>query len=357
MIIAGLIALTLLSKQNAGVGQPTSKVGQLQAYTGPKKRVAVPGFTSKVDSISVASTMPSGQFGSTVVPIDATGPMGIGEGMADMLNTALVDSKRFIVLERKDLKDLADETGTASADAPPTVILTNGGATNGTTPPPPFETSTYIKNAKLLGAQLMIRGSLTELSYSKTTSSVGNDLIGLDKATFVATCAVDLKVIEVETGRILDSVRAEGKSESRATSSGVSFAGIHLGEQKFQANPLVKAIRQAIESGVKTICTRLDILPWEARVASTSLKDGTRLLYLNFGSESGLKDGTALEIFRPGATVVDPQTHLIIGREDDTVIGKCTIRNATKTMTIALCPEAVVANVGDGVRLPSHSYL
>lgn len=336
-----------------GVPVPTQG-DKLPPYMGPKKRAAVPGFVSKVDAIQVAAVMPSGLYGMASVPLDFSGPMGIGDGMADMLNTALIDSQRFVVLERKDLKEAMDEI-TQSNPAP----AAGGGigSAGATTPPASLIDPTSAPQAgKMLGAQVLIRGALTELSYSKSESSAGGGVIAagadLEKVSFTAICAIDLKVIEVETGRILDSVRAEGRAESKAKLSDVQIAGIHFGQQSFQASPLAKAIRVAIVEGVKQVCQRLDKIPWEARIASVADKDGKKTLYLNFGSDVGLKAGAELEIFHPGALVIDPQTRVVIGREDDVVIGKCTIRSATKTMTIANATSDLAVAIGDGIRLP-----
>jgi curli biogenesis system outer membrane secretion channel CsgG len=353
------ILLVLLAPQQAAPNQNTKEPGKLPPYTGPKKRAAVPGFASKVDVITVAAVMPSGQAGSTTIPLDMTGPMGIGTGMSDMLNTALINSQRFVVLERQDLKDVLDELGPPPTDpvasAGGGIISATGGATVGTPLTARIDPTTAAKPGKLLGAQILIRGSLTELSYGKSQRSAGGGILSAaanqESVSFTAICAIDLKVIEVDTGRILDSVRAEGKAESKAKILDLEVGGVHFGQQKFEASPLAKAIRNAIENGVKLICKRVDAVPWEARIALVSEKDGKKTLYLNFGADVGIKSGTELEIFRPGAIVVDPQTSVVIGREDDTVLGKCVVRSSTKTMTVASLLTDAPAALGDGIRL------
>jgi curli biogenesis system outer membrane secretion channel CsgG len=293
--------------------------------------------------------------------------------MADMLNTALIDSQRFVVLERADLKDVLDELGPPPGELPPIggTVATTGttgsvggvgagkigpGATTGSSVPSALiDPASAPKTGRLLGAQVLIRGALTELSYKKSETSAGGGVISsianLENVSFTAICGIDLKVIEVETGRILDSVHAEGKAESKAKALSLDFGGVHFGQQKFDTSPLAKAIRAAIDEGVKQICRRLDEIPWEGRVATVTDHDGKKTLYLNFGADVGIKPGAELELFRPGAVVVDPETHLVIGREDDVVLGTCTIRNSTKTMTVANLVTDAQVTAGDGVRL------
>jgi curli biogenesis system outer membrane secretion channel CsgG len=323
-----------LSIQNSVTSPPKVIRGddvRLPAYFGPKKRAAVPGFAVKVSSILFPIALPSGGYKTT--KLEVTGNMDIGDGMADMLNTALIASKRFIVLERKDIADVTAELALPGVD--PASVAGPG---------------------KLLGAQILIRGALTELSYSKSNNEIGGggavgDFIDAKSASFTANCAIDLKVIEVETGRVLESVRTEGHAYSKAKSIDLQVGDIQFGQQKFETMPLAKAIRNAIDLGVRELCKKVDDVQWEGRIATITEKDGVKLLYLNFGTEVGIKDGDALQVFRPGATVIDPQSRIVIGREDDVVLGKCRIRNGLKSMTVAMLTEGTDIKVGDAVRL------
>ena len=330
--------LLVLAFQNPVAGQAKVVTGQntqLPPYTGPKKRAAVPGFAVKVNSIMFPIALPSG--GYKPGKLDITANMDFGDGMADMLNTALIGSKRFIVLERKDLADVTAELGLPGVD--PTSIAGPG---------------------KLLGAQILFRGAVTELSYSKTNTDIGGggavgDFIDAKSSSFTAICAIDLKMIEVETGRVLESVRTEGRAYSKAKSIDLSVKDIQFGHQTFEVMPLTKAIRNAIELGVKELCKKVDETPWEGRIATITEKDGAKLLYLNFGSEVGIKDGDTLQIFRPGTVVIDPLSRVVIGREDDVVLGSCKIRNGGKTMTVAFLSDGADVKVGDAVRLMPKS--
>src|SRR5205823_6537126 len=115
------------------------------------------------------------------------------------------------------------------------------------------------------------------------------------QASYVATCGVDIKLIDVETGQILDSVKGEGKAGNKTKNIGFTSKQFSFGSTSFENSSIAKAIRAAIQDGVKKILARTDKLPWEARIASIS----SNLLYLNFGADTGIKEGTVLEVFRP----------------------------------------------------------
>ena len=122
---------------------------------------------------------------------------------------------------------------------------------------------------------------------------------------------------------------------------------VSFGTSSFESSSIAKAIRAAIQDGVKKLLTRTDKLPWEARIASIS----SNQLYLNFGADTGIKEGAVLEIFRPGKAIVDPQTKVVLGREDDVVLGKCRVQTLKPKFTIALVTDGTGFEVADGVRL------
>ena len=70
-------------------GGPGMAEAQLEAYDGPKARIAVSRFTDKTGK---------GWW---------TG--AIGDGMSDMLATALFNTNRYIVLERQALQEVLEE--------------------------------------------------------------------------------------------------------------------------------------------------------------------------------------------------------------------------------------------------------
>ncbi|MFI5385944.1 MAG: CsgG/HfaB family protein [Fimbriimonadales bacterium] len=299
-------------------------------YTGPKKRAAVSGFDLNIKELRIYSDYtPSGAPAAASIDIDS--PSEFGTGMADMLVTALIDSKRFIVLERRDMKDIESELDLQKSNAV-------------------GEDST-VKAGKLLGAQVLVRGSLTELSYKKNVTGLGGGVIEdvqASQATYAAICAVDIKLIDVETGQVLDSVKGEGKTVNKTKSIGFTAKQFSFGTSSFETSSIAKAIRMSIQDGVKKLLERTDKMPWEARIASIS----SDLLYLNFGANSGIKEGTVLEVFRPGKAIVDPQTKVVLGREEDVVLGKCRVRTLNPKFSIAVVTEGTGLEVGDGVRLP-----
>ncbi|MDX1625916.1 MAG: CsgG/HfaB family protein, partial [Wenzhouxiangellaceae bacterium] len=91
-LLAGCPAGTTTNVRDSS-GQSMAEA-RAEAYNGPKARIAVARFENK----TAQSTGYAGWYNPQ-----------IGDGMADMLTTALVNSGRYIVLERANLDTVLNE--------------------------------------------------------------------------------------------------------------------------------------------------------------------------------------------------------------------------------------------------------
>lgn len=169
-----------------------------------------------------------------------TGP--IGDGMADQLATALVNTNRFIVLERQALQEVLKEQDL--------------GATGR------IRSDTAAAIGQIEGASLLVLGAVTEFEggasgggggASKSGGSIiGSILGGFEKAHM----AIDLRIIDTKTSRILAAKSVEGNATN------VNLKGL-LGAydndilnsnlSAWQNTPTEKALRICIQEAVKLI--------------------------------------------------------------------------------------------------------
>lgn len=315
----------------ANAAKGAAKKKEPPPYTGPKKRLAVMDMEVKINS--AASATPSSGNGSTT--IDIPSPTDFGTGLTEMLTTALVNTHRFVVLERKALQDIQNEHN-----------LGNSGSVDPTA---------AAKSGRLLGAQAIMRGAVTEFSFKK--SSIGGaGIIGkigdLSHGEGEAYVALDIRFYSTETGEVLDSVKAEGRAKSHGTQFDLTEGDIKIGGDSFDNSPLGEATRHAIEDAVKKIVLRMEKVPWEARVAEIE-KDGDHLgsVYVNAGSAMGIKAGDEFEFYKPGRDIVDPQTKVAIGRTKDHRFGHGKVESVTDNLAVVTISEGTDYAVGDVVRL------
>ncbi|MHB8635336.1 MAG: CsgG/HfaB family protein [Fimbriimonadaceae bacterium] len=287
----------------------------LPPYTGPKKRLGVMDLEVKVTA--TAATNPTPQGGTTTVQtIDVPQSTDFGTGLTEMLTTALVDSNRFLVLERKALPDIQTEQAlSASPSADPNAAL---------------------KPASILSAQALIRGAVTEFSYKSSStggSGILGNVLGVSHTASEATVVLDIRIYDASTSVILDSVKGVGKVKASGTSANLNVYNVNLGASNFQSSPLGEATRRAIADCVRQICQRMAKIPWEARVAD--LEADGQTLYINAGSAMGIKQGDEFDIYHPGRDIIDPDTKVVIGRTKDTKCGHVKVDTVTAGLSIA----------------------
>jgi curli biogenesis system outer membrane secretion channel CsgG len=194
----------------------------MERYDGPQARIAVGDFHAKA--------------------ADAT--IEIGNGLREMLLTSLFNTNRFIVLERQAIKDI--------------MLEQNLGASSR------VKKDTATPKGQLEGAELIVYGAVTEFKSGASGMGIGIGMPGipltLGGGTKNAKMAIDLRVVETGTGRIVFATRVEGKASDFSTSIGTQIGGgrttmpVTLGSYK---NPSMEnAIRVCIDKAVQFLCTK-----------------------------------------------------------------------------------------------------
>lgn len=171
-------------------------------YDGPRMRIAVTAFEYRA----------------------AKGGHDIGDGMTDMMTDALVNSGRFIVLERERLAEVMAEQDNLDSGR--------------------FRAETVAPKGELEGAQLLVRGSITQFEPDCAGGSI---LIAGSKQSCLA---INIRIVDATTGRVVSATTVEGTAAN--SSVGLIFAGGNLpvGLGAFRRTPMEAAIRNAIEAAV-----------------------------------------------------------------------------------------------------------
>ncbi len=321
------------AKAKPATAEPKSGRAAVSRYTGPKKRLGIMDMEVKVTATSAMQPMSNGGMTQTTT-ISIPPPTDFGTGLTEMLTTALVDSGRFICLERKAMMDIQGEQALMSG--------------------PLADAASAPGMGRLLGAQALIRGAVTEYSYN--ASSTGGSAsflkgIGLAASRAEAVVALDIRIYDAATGVIIDSVRGEGRASASAVGVTVDKPEWQMSTSGFKQTPLGHATRQAIEQAVALICDRMATMPWEGRIADIEEESVPQpTVYINAGSKVGLKEGDTLRILRPGRTIVDPETRTVIGRTKDAVLGNCRLTSVNEGVSVAEATDGQGFKIGDVVR-------
>lgn len=227
------------------------------------------------------------------------GQWDIGSGMADQLTDALIQSKQFVVMERQTVRDVLGEQD----------LATSGRARK----------SKSAQTGKLVSAQILIKGTITEFESASTGSDTGVSIMGFNVGASkgVAHVGLILRLIDTTTGEVLDSQRVEGEAKSGRFKFSGSVSGIGFGNKAFKKTPIGKATQIAIDNAVEVIATKLRALPFQGHVIKVTGND----IYVSTGIKTGASVGDVFTVYSRGEEVVDPVTGELLGVEE-TTLGK-----------------------------------
>jgi len=163
-------------------------------------------------------------------------PLEIGDGLREMLMTALFESRRFIVVDRLDGAGIsAEQLLSDSFLSDPDAILAQG---------------------RMDPAEVLVYGAVVKLEG-------GGMGLGL-KIPFVpvkfggayhkAKVAVELRVVDSATGRVLAANTVEGRALSGRGNVGISESGLPFELEAFRNTPLELALRDCIYRSVIDLC-------------------------------------------------------------------------------------------------------
>jgi curli biogenesis system outer membrane secretion channel CsgG len=254
----------------------------LSAADAPKPRVAVLEFKNKAEGYAWAWYR-------------------AGEAAQDMFVTELVRKGGFRVMEREKLEAILQEKDLQlSGDIDP---------------------KTAVKLGKMIGVEYLIAGAVTELGVADRDVSVPSYLFGgrlpsVDVRSQKMDAAVDARAFSTQTGEI---VWADTASESTSDSS-VYVAGAGGGvEDRRKLDRLLRpvVVKLAESLGRTKISTSgLGGASDASGVVGKIAKAGGGAIYVNVGSEAGIKEGDEYDVYRPGDVIKDPDTGEVLGANE-----------------------------------------
>jgi curli biogenesis system outer membrane secretion channel CsgG len=223
-MLGGCVAPTTETEATVTSGSGASiQQAQAEAYNGPKARVAVSRFEDKTGK---------GWY---------TGK--IGDGMADQLSTALFNTNRYILLERQQLGDVLQEQDLGASGR--------------------VRQDTAAPIGQIEGAELLITGAVTEFEDKASgggggVGGFGGGVVGAVLGGFSnAHMAIDLRVIDTRTSRIVAATSVEGKASDfdAGGALGGYFGGGAVGGALggWKNTPREKALRVCIQKAVNFI--------------------------------------------------------------------------------------------------------
>ncbi len=190
-----------------------------QAYQGPKCILAVEAFAVEVPGA----------------------PLEIGNGLTEMLQTALFECNYFIVVDRSDTQGIsAEQLLSDSFMANPDAILAQG---------------------QMDPAELLVYGTLTALEGGGSGLRVKAPWVPLKVSGgyHKARAAIGLRVVDAASGRVIATAQCSGSAASGRGALGTALGGMDMPVElkMFKNTPLELCIRDSIYRSVVEICKNI----------------------------------------------------------------------------------------------------
>jgi len=277
--------------------------------------LAVMGF---VLPLAAAADLPIIGITKIKAPVDDDGFYTRVNTKADnfqtMLETQLIKTQRFTVMERNRVDEVLAEQGLNNefGDAQ----TAQGGFNVG-------------------GVDYLVYGAITKFGQTKKVMATG----GFSTAQLVTEFVADIKVVDASTGEIRKAETAEVELKTAGAVSTGDFASGNA-----DADPLSDAQRAAAKKVAAIIAT--GIFPLE-------VVKGGDTIYLNYG-DAILDAGDVLTVFRPGEELIDEATGINLGAEE-TVVGSIKVTEATAKCSKASLISGAEPERGDLARIDRKS--
>jgi curli biogenesis system outer membrane secretion channel CsgG len=243
----------------------------------------------------VQGQMPQGGV-QTTETVNLPPPPEFARTLTEILTTALMNTGRFVVLERQQMQAVIAEQDLNAAGR----VNKETGAAQG----------------HIIGAQAMITGDIT--GYSYTQQSLGGVALNVIRNTKVsasrvsASVIVDLRLIDAATGEVLASAKGNGSASSTGMAGDLTKGDQQISASGAWSTPLGQASRAAITKVVQTLVAGMPEPRWSAKVVE--VRDG--VVYLNAGTDGGVSPGQVLEVYEVQQPLIDPDTGRNLGAPD-----------------------------------------
>ncbi len=229
------------------------------------------------------------------------GEWKLGGNLTMMLESALYDSGRFVVVERENLGN---------------VIVEQDLAASGRTAP----AKKVAQTGKIRSARYLAKGAVMELEDGTSGGDAGVGIGGVRVGGGKKSAHISLIVtlVDTTTGAVIAKERIVGKASSTALKLGVSLGGVDTDLGGFKKTPLGQAAQECVDQAVVFIAQKMNEIPKEGSVIKATSKG----VIINRGSTFGVEAGQMLIMQEEGEELLDPDTGEILGVEDGKVIGK-----------------------------------
>lgn len=240
------------------------------------------------------------------------GSWDLGDNLSLLLESALFDSGRFVVVQREKLRDVIAEQDLAAS-----------GRTAGA--------AKVAQTGKIRPAKYLATGAITEAKENTAGSDAGINIKGfrIGGAKSTASITAIITLTDTTTGEIVAKERVVGKAGGAGLRVGYSGAiGGELGG--FAKTPMGEAAQDVINQAVAFLAKKMEEYPFEGNVVRVT---NNGQIIINRGAEFGVEVGQSLVMVTEGEELVDPSTGELLGTEEGEQIGTAKVAKVSEKVS------------------------
>jgi curli biogenesis system outer membrane secretion channel CsgG len=251
-----------------------------------------------------------------------SGSWDLGDNLSIMLESALFDSGRFVIVEREKLTDVIAEQDLAAS-----------GRT---------AKSNVAQTGKIRSARYIGTGAITGVEDNQSGGGGGLSFKGIRIGGGKSEAQINLivKLIDTTTGEIVAKENIVGKAGNTSLNVGLDVSGVSTDLGGFKKTPIGEAAQDCINQAAAFIAKKMEEFPFEGAVIKVTDKGQ---VLINRGTEFGVEVGQELVMTTAGEEIMDPDTGESLGKEDGEVIGKVKVSKASEKMSYCDVTEGEAA--------------
>jgi curli biogenesis system outer membrane secretion channel CsgG len=252
----------------------------------------------------------------------------LGERIADMVTVALIETDRFVVVERPRIKDILHKRALEGFGKAAKIEATTIG--------------------KLIPAQVGISGSVTEYVFEAEGLDLGPEGEGIvtGPVSGEGRVGISLEIFDAATEEVVSYERVETKGTYAGITGGYGDRSYAIGGEHFAETPLGKATQDAVNETAYRIAVRMGDIRWKGSIVLVQ----TERIYINCGKREGIAPGQKLVVYSKGEELTDPETREVLGAAE-TRIGTVSVVEVQEKYSLAIVKEGQGFKRGDILRL------
>jgi len=236
----------------------------------------------------------------------------LGDALADQLIDRLLNTKRYVVLERAQLNTVLRELRRSQDNR--------------------FRVFGRPQQGQLKHVRYLVKGTITDFGHIETVEGIWKLFDwGLFGSSSRAIVAANLYVVDIQSGQIIASKSVEAQIRDKKEDDQVQYQGMAFGSYTFYHTPLGRATNKMLDEAVGEIAKSIAEQPFQPKIASIL----NEVVVINGGRDRRIKAGNEYDVRGEAQIVLDPDSGDILGHIAGEMIGRLRVSQVTQKYAIA----------------------